>query len=82
MTLRETAGLPEQYIEQFQFKGYGGHHLRTLECFGLVDKDTVRNLTREFHNTEAEMVVVFFCASSVSLFKEPGPSVRFHCRRC
>ena len=65
VTLRETAGLPEQYIEQFQ--GYDGHHLRTLECLGLVDKDTIRNLTRDFHNRDAEMVVVFFCASTPSV---------------
>jgi hypothetical protein len=47
-------GMPEQYIEQFQFKGCGGHRLRTMECLGLVDKDTIRNLTRDFHNSEAE----------------------------
>jgi hypothetical protein len=79
VTLRETAGMPEQYIEQFQFKGCGGHRLRTMECLGLVDKDTIRNLTRDFHNSEAETVVVFFCASSPSavyLVTEPGPCVR------
>lgn len=63
MTWRETADLPKQYIEQLQFKGYGGHHLGTLECLGLADKDTIRNLTRDFHNTEVNMVVVLFCAS-------------------
>lgn len=64
MTLRETVGLPGQYMKQFQ--GYTGHHLRAMECLGLVDKDTVRNLTRDFQNIEVEMVVVVFSASSPS----------------
>jgi hypothetical protein len=61
-----------------QFQGYTGHHLRAMECLGLVDKDTVRNLTRDFQNIEVEMVVVVFSASSpsvVSLVTEPGSSV-------
>ena len=66
VTLRDAAGFPEQYIEQF--KGCSGHRLRTMECLGLVDKDTIRNLSRDFHNSEAQTVVVFFCASSPSVF--------------
>eukprot|EP00802_Teleaulax_amphioxeia_P011864 Tamp_11901.p1 GENE.Tamp_11901~~Tamp_11901.p1 ORF type:complete len:527 (-),score=71.49 Tamp_11901:146-1726(-) len=56
-TLSDVArrkGMSKQCIAQLQSTGYGDHHVGTLECLGLVDKETIRNLTRTFGDADKE----------------------------
>jgi hypothetical protein len=46
--------MPKQYIAQLQSTGFGDHHIGTLECLGMVDRDTIRNLTRSFSAFQEE----------------------------
>ena len=55
------AGMPKQFIAQLQSTGYGHHHVDTLECLGLVDKETIRNLTRTFGDAD-KVLDVSCCA--------------------
>jgi hypothetical protein len=46
--------MPKQYIAQLQSTGFGDHLIGTLECLGMVDRDTIRNLTRSFSALQEE----------------------------
>ena len=60
LCLRRT-GMSKQCIAQLQSTGYGDHHVGTLECLGLVDKETIRNLTRTFGDAD-KVLDVSCCA--------------------
>ena len=57
--------MPKQCIAQLQSTGYGDYHVGTLECLGLVDKETIKNLTRTFGDAD-KVLVVLLCLLSKS----------------
>ena len=50
-------GMPTKFLARLGTSGWNDNQVGTLECLGLVDKDTITNLTRSFQ--EKEVIVLY-----------------------
>jgi hypothetical protein len=48
LTRAETTGIGGRSFKQLESTGWNAQQVCTLECLGLVDNETIKNLTRSF----------------------------------